>query len=391
MRFLFTFAGGSGHFEPLVPLARAATAAGHTVAITGQAAMLPAITAAGFTALATAGATLSSTPARQPLLTVDRAREERDLRDGFAGRLARTRAAALLALCGTWQPDLIVCDEVDFGAMIAAERLGLPYATVLVIAAGSFVRTAVVSAVLNEIRAEYDLPPDPDLVMLRRYLVIAPFPPSYRDPAFPLPATAHAMRPSWLATPALPSAPPWAVALPAAPTIYFTLGTVFNVESGDLFERVLAGLRELPVNVIATVGRELDPAIFGPQPPHLQLVRFLPQTEVLPHCAAVICHGGSGSVMGALAHGLPLVLLPMGADQPDNADRCVALGVARQLDALAVTPAAVREAVTTVLTDATYRQRAQQLQAEIAGLPPVAQLLPLLETLAHRLTLSINV
>lgn len=265
MRFLFTFAGGSGHFEPLAPLARAALAAGHTVAFAGQAAMLAAIEAAGFLAFATAGATLSATPVRQPLLKVDRTREERDLRDGFATRLAHTRADALLTLGGTWQPDLLVCDEVDFGAMIAAERLGVPYATVLVIAAGSFVRKEVVGFALNELRAEYGLPPDPELIMLSRYLVLSPFPPSYRDPAFPLPATAHAMRPPLVSAPLAVNRPPWPVALPAAPTIYFTLGTVFNVESGDLFERVLAGLRELPVNVVATVGRELDPASFGPR------------------------------------------------------------------------------------------------------------------------------
>lgn len=386
MRFLFTFAGGNGHFEPLVPLARAALAAGHTVAFAGQAAMLTAMEAAGFTAFATAGATLDATPARQPLLKVDRAREERDLREGFATRLARTRADALLTLCDTWQPDLIVCDEVDFGAMLAAERLDVPYATVLVIAAGSFVRQAVIGPALHALRAHYHLPPDPDLTMLRRHLVISPFPPSYRDPAFPLPANTQAMRPPLRRMAS--SAPAWPVTRPLAPTLYFTLGTVFNVESGDLFERVLMGLRDLPVNVIATVGRELDPAIFGPQPPHIHLARFLPQADVLPHCALVISHGGSGSVMGALAHGLPMVLIPMGADQPDNADRCVALGVARQLDAVTVTAEELHEAITNLLTVATYRQRAQQLQAEIAALPEPAHLLPLLEALAQKLTLS---
>lgn len=92
-----------------------------------------------------------------------------------------------------------VCEEVDFGAMIVAERLTLPHATVLVIAAGSFIRPAAVAEPLNEVRAEHDLPPDPDLAMLSRYLVLSPFPPSYRDPAFPLPATAHSIRPTLVA------------------------------------------------------------------------------------------------------------------------------------------------------------------------------------------------
>ena len=53
------------------------------------------------------------------------------------------------ALCADWRPDLVVCDEIDFGSMIAAERLGLPYASVLVIAAGSFVRRELVGEALN--------------------------------------------------------------------------------------------------------------------------------------------------------------------------------------------------------------------------------------------------
>lgn len=381
MRILFTFAGGNGHFQPLAPIAHAAVAAGHTVAFAGQAAMQPAIEAAGFTAFATGGTTLGATAERLPLLKVDRAREESDLREGFAKRFARERASALLTLCATWQPDLIVCDEIDFGAMIAAEKLGLPYASVLVIAAGSFVRKDVVGDALNMVRAELGLPPDPDLTMLSRYLVLSPFPPSYRDPAFPLPATAQALRPLSLSAAPRQDAPPWPVHLPAAPLVYFTLGTVFNVESGDLFERVLAGLRALPVNIIATVGRELDPALFGPQPPHIQLARYIPQADLLPHCAAVISHGGSGSVMGALAHGLPMVLLPMGADQPLNAERCVALGVAVALDAVEATPESLQMAVTTVLTATTYRQNAARLRDEIAGLPEPTYALQLLERL----------
>lgn len=381
MRILFTFAGGSGHFEPLRPIARAAAAAGHTIAFAAQPALVPVVKAAGFATFSTAGSTFSSEPQRLPLLPVDLEREQRALREGFARRLARQRADALLATCEEWRPDLLVCDETDFGAMVAAERLGLPYASVLVIAAGSFVRKEVVGEALAELRAAHGLPPDPELTMLSRYQVLSPFPPSYRDPAFPLPATAYSIRPL-TPTPA-PAQPalPRPLALPDAPTIYFTLGTVFNVESGDLFERVLAGLATLPINAIVTVGRELDPAIFEPQPPNIQILRYIPLETTLPHCAAVISHGGSGSVIGALAHGLPMVLLPMGADQPQNAGRCAELGVAQVLDVVVATPDDVREALMRVLDDPSYRQRAERLRDEISSLPPPEQAVPLLERL----------
>jgi UDP:flavonoid glycosyltransferase YjiC (YdhE family) len=102
----------------------------------------------------------------------------------------------------------------------------------------------------------------------------------------------------------------------------------------------------------------------------------------LPHCALVVSHGGPGSVIGALAHGLPMVLIPLGADQPYNAARCAELRVARVLDAVEATPETVREAVATVLADSTYRRNAERLRDEIAALPGPAHAVVLLERLA---------
>ncbi len=380
MRILFTFVGGSGHGEPLIPIARAAHVAGHTVAFGCQPTMIPMVQSAGFAGFATSGNTFG-TPNRLPLLALDAEREDRALRVGFAGRIARDRAAKILALCATWHPDLIVCDEIDFGGMIAAEKLGIPYATVLVIATGSFVRD-VVAEPLNQLRAAHGLPPDPALAMLRRYLVLSPGPPSYRDPAFPLPPTAHAIRPVALEPPVGNLIPPWLANLDGAPTAYFSLGTVFNVESGDLFGRVLSGLRDLPINVIVTVGREIDPEELDPQPANVHIERYIPQASLLPHCQLAVLHGGSGSVIGALAHGLPMVLLPIGADQPLNAARCDALGVAKVLDAMTATPEMVGEAASAVLAGSAYRRNAERLRDEMANLPGPDHAVSLLERLA---------
>jgi UDP:flavonoid glycosyltransferase YjiC (YdhE family) len=310
-------------------------------------------------------------PTRIPLRALDLEKEDRDMREGFARRLARARAADVAELCADWQPDLVVCDETDFGSMIAAERLGLPYASVLVIAAGSFVRRELVGEPLNEVRAEHGLPPDPELVMLSRYLVLSPFPPSYRDPDFPLPATAFSFRPARVEQ----------LMSEGTQSVYFTLGTVFNLESGDLFTRVLAGLAALPIEVVATVGSQIDPKELGPLPDNIHVERFIDQSLVLPRSGAVVSHGGSGTVAGALAHGLPQVLLPMGADQPLNAARCEELGVARVLDALTATPAAITEAVSEVLADPSYRSAAQRLRDELAALPGPADAVAQLERL----------
>ena len=380
MRILFTFVAGHGHFEPLVPIARAARAAGHSVAFGCGSSMVSTVKAADFSVFVL-GAGESSAPERIPLRPLDSEREDRDLRDRFARRAAQSRVPRTLALCTEWKPDILVCDETDFGAVVAAERLGLPYATVLVTAAGSFVRTEVVGEALNELRAEHALPPDPELQMLSRYLVLSPFPRSYRDPGHPLPLTAHSFRPSMLELPE-DSAPAWSSALPGAPTVYFTLGTIFNMESGDLLARVLTGLRELPINLVATVGHHIDPAEFSPQPANVHIERYIPQSSVLPFCDLMISHGGSGSVIGALAHGLPSVLIPIGADQPLNARRCASLGVARVLDAVAATPESVRAAVAIVLEDPAYRRNAERLRDEIGALPDLTHAVGLLERLA---------
>jgi UDP:flavonoid glycosyltransferase YjiC (YdhE family) len=377
MRILFTFIGGNGHFVPLISVARAAIDRGHTVAFGCGPLMAPTVAAAGFIALPV-GAAAASPPGRQPLRPLDQAREDQEFRDHFARHGARYRVPYLNALCREWQPDLLVCDETDFGAMIIAEHLGLPFATVLVMAAGSFVRAEVVGEALNELRAEQGLPPDPHLEMLSRYLALSPFPPGFRDPAYPLPPTGHSFRPTPIED-TEEAAPVWLATLPSQPTVYFTLGTIFNLESGDLFTRVLTGVGELPINLIVTVGPFLDPAELGPQPANVIVEQYIPQDLILPHCQLIISHGGSGSVSGALWHGRPSLLIPMGADQPLNAARCRQLGLAWVLDPITATPDSIRAAVVDLLHNPGYQQAAAKMRDEFAALPDPAHAVRLLE------------
>lgn len=396
MRVLLTFAGGRGHAVPLLPLARSLRAAGHVVGRNGRAAVVAELHEFGEPLPDPDDAGPEPT-AIAPLLAPDLAREEAVLRHGFAGAVARRRAASVRALCERWAPDLIVRDELDFGVLVAAESLGLPHVTVLVSASGAFVRPQLVAAPLDMLRAAHGLPPDPELAEPARHLVLSPCPPRFRDPAFPLPATALAFRAQAGGDPAgegverlgegpaidtREGEPPWPDALPGAPTVYATLGTIFNAESGDLFARLLEGLRALPLNAVVTVGRGLDPRAFGPQPPHVRVERHLPQVRVLARCDLVVSHGGSGTVVDALAAGLPSVLLPLGADQLLNAARCEALGVGVPLDPVRVTPQAIAAAVTRVLDDRAMAAAARGFAREIAALPGPDACVPALERIA---------
>jgi UDP:flavonoid glycosyltransferase YjiC (YdhE family) len=339
MRILFTFVGGAGHFVPLVPVARAAAAAGHAVAFTCAAGMVPVVERHGFAAQPTDPEDPGAPPERRPLQPVDRRREVEQLRQRFASGFPEERAARIADRCAELRPDVLVCDEVDFGCPIAAGRLGLPCAMVHVCADGFIPADLAITGAVE----------------------LSPFPASLRQGAVQRFRAHDAARAD-------------------GDAVYFTLGTIFSNECGDLFTRVLDGVAPLAAEVIVSVGPYVDPDELGPQPSNVRVERHVDQAEVLPRCRAVISHGGSGSVLAALAHGLPSLLLPVGADQPWNADRCEELGVARVLDVVAATPADVREAVAGL--DA-LRTAAEGLREEIARLPGPEQVVGVLEAYAR--------
>jgi UDP:flavonoid glycosyltransferase YjiC (YdhE family) len=375
VRMLFTFIGGSGHLRPLLPFARAAQAAGHTIAVAGTGSLQDEIIAAGFAALPTSEPRPRAAESQlEPLSAPDPEREERTMREAFAGRGARRHAEVVGRIAREWKPDVIVRDEVDFGTAIAAETLRIPCATVMVLLAGGLIRPDVVAEPLDTLRAEYGLAPDPELATLQRDLLIMPAPPILRGPRYPLPGETFWCRPDGVA--------PEASGGGARPTVYFTLGT-FDAHR-ELFDRILTGARDLPVNLVVTVSRRLDPASFGPQPGHIRIESFIPQEQILPSCDLVIAHGGSGTLIGSLAHGLPSLLMPLGADQPHNCRRCVELGTARELDPMTFTAQEAADAImdmTIGSAGAAYRAAARRVRADIIALPGPEQAVALLERL----------
>jgi UDP:flavonoid glycosyltransferase YjiC (YdhE family) len=388
LRFLFAFVGGRGHLDPLLPMARAAQSRDHTVAFTCSRSMVETVRREGFETVADPAvaepiAIPIAAPAEPgPLLRVDRTREERDLREKFAGEGARTEAARVLRTAPVWRADVVVCDEVDLGAVIGAERLGLPCATLVVLPAGGMLRPDVVAATLDDVRAEHGLPSDPDMALARGGLVIDPARPGYRDPRDPLPGSTVRIaltRPRAGAATLLP----WEAVRPDGPAVYVTLGTVFPGESGDLLARLLAAFDDHPGDVLLTVGSEIDPASYGPVSRHIHVERFVAQARVLPNVAVVVSHGGSGTVLGALAHGRPMVLLPIGADQPWNGDRCVAIGVARVLDSTLATAADIRMAVRDVLADPALKAAAETACGAMLAMPPPAAAVDAIENLVN--------
>jgi UDP:flavonoid glycosyltransferase YjiC (YdhE family) len=155
------------------------------------------------------------------------------------------------------------------------------------------------------------------------------------------------------------------------PLVYVTLGTAFaNV---DIFRVALAGLAAEPVEVLVTVGADQDPAALAPVPANARVERFIPQADLLPRCSAVVHHGGSGTMFGSLAHGLPQVVVPQGADNFINGALIARAGAGLTVGPGEVAPESLRVAVRSVLGEPSYAIAARRIAAEIVALPSPAE------------------
>ena len=122
---------------------------------------------------------------------------------------------------------------------------------------------------------------------------------------------------------------------------------------------------------MSTVGSHADPQELGPLPANVHATRWVPQADVLPHASVMVCHGGSGTMRGGLAAGVPLVILPLFADQPHNARRVAELGAGIALDGGPSAIPWLAESVRQVRADPAYRAAAAEIAEDAWSLPPV--------------------
>ena len=154
---------------------------------------------------------------------------------------------------------------------------------------------------------------------------------------------------------------PWPEQSPD-PLIVVSLGSTYQRQE-KAFAAIVEALGKLPVRGLAMLG-ELDPPA-ARCPPNVTLVRSAPHAAVLPLASAVLCHGGHGTVMKALAHGLPVVVLPFGRDQKDNGARIEAAGAGLALSP-GSGPARIAAAIRRVLEEPGFGEGARRLAAVVA-------------------------
>jgi MGT family glycosyltransferase len=179
----------------------------------------------------------------------------------------------------------------------------------------------------------------------------APLPPSVRF-------TGHMAPPASTQT----WASPWDDA-DTRPLVVVSLSTTF-MDQRPLAGRILQAVGELPVRVLFTLGPALR--LDGlPVPDNVVTAGFVPHGAVMPHAAATVTHGGLGTIAAALRSGVPLVCVPSGRDQRDNAVRVVEAKAGVRLSSRA-RPRALRAAIARVLADPELRAGARRMQAEFS-------------------------
>jgi UDP:flavonoid glycosyltransferase YjiC (YdhE family) len=377
IRILFGCNPALGHWYPLAPLALAARDAGHDVRVASGEGLRAAVEHAGLRLEAMGPADLVSVIER-----VDR-RPIEVWKRVFSDRIAEPLARGVLELAEQWRPDLVIHEDSELGTWIAADRLGIPHVVLQATAWRPVIYRASIEP-QNRIRSSLGLPVDPRLDGLFRHRFLATRPPSLHEADSPYPPTAAPLRPVAFDRSAGESLPSWLHAPDGAsrrrPRVVVTFGTAF-AGGHDVIARILDGLGREPIDVIYTLGPSGDPGLLKRLPANVRAERYVPMSLLLPRCDALVFHGGSGTMLAALGAGLPLVIVPVGADQHDNARVCVAAGAARQLKSAEVTPESIVEAVGDVLEDRRYRERALGIRGEIESMPTPAATLTSLEEL----------
>lgn len=384
MRILCTCVPGYGHFHPMVPLSQALQAAGHEVAFATEARFCGRVERAGFPVFPAGlgpGIVFQRTLALPGAPGLGPGDAWRFGAQMFAAVAAPAKVPDLLAAIEAWRPRLVVSDVTDFAGPVAAASAGIPHAAHSLGPAFPLDLHRLAGELAAPLWQEHGLVPQPlGGMFTTAYLDISP--PSLQAADLAEVAGAlHPLRPVPFDAVAGETLPGWVDELAPQPTVYVTLGTLDN-DAPDVFRAVLHGLREEPLNVIVTVGPNGDPEELGTQPANVRVERYVPQSLLLPRCDVVVAHGGSGTTLAALARGLPLLLLPQGANQFSNAERCAGLGVGIRLLPGEVAPGAVHGAVRALLDQPHYRERAGDVAGEIERMPAPHAVVPLLEALA---------
>jgi UDP:flavonoid glycosyltransferase YjiC (YdhE family) len=366
MRVLVVSAPLQGHLLPLIPLAAACRDAGHDVLLASGGDVLE-IDTAGLPAQDIAphfsfGRTATRVLLRHPII----GRRELAGRAGvtFVGRLFGAANASfadeVIALAERARPDLIVHEPLAAIGAVAAGRIGVP----------SVLQENLLFAAPELLAAVAASPPIQKMTVPAAELAITISPPSVVGPRpgrqmRPVPFSGGGEVPEWLLT------------TPERGRIIVTHSTVPGPGSGDPTAAVVAAATRLDAEIVLV--RPSEKLRLDGLPPNVRVVGRVPLDRVLPHAAAVVHHGGAGSVLGALAAGVPQLVCPGPGDRRHNAALVARRGAGLAVEAKSITAATLIR----LISDAALVTAAREVRDEIAAMPPPADLVPELEALVR--------
>jgi MGT family glycosyltransferase len=416
--FLLVLWEGGGNVPPQLALARRLVERGHRVRVLAPRVLRSRIEAAGCVYVplhevpehdssSPAGDLLKDWEARIPLSAATR------VRDRLIFGTALAYSHDVTAAIEEERPDVVLSDYLLLGAYVAAERAGVPLAalvhTVYPLPAPGMppygmgvqpargvpgrLRDALFAQVfrrfynarlsdLNRVRAASGLPALATVFeqfwRADRLLILTS--PAFDFPATSLPSNVRYVGPqlddpAWLTPWELPAS----LADDGRPLVLVSLSTTYQGQA-DVARRIVAALENLPVRGLVTLGPALHPADI-PLPPNVAAEQYAPHVLVCPHADLVVTHGGHGTVITALNFGVPMVCLPMGRDQADNAARVMWRGAGLR-GASTANIETLRRAISRALEEPRFRAGARQVAEGIASHGGANQAIEEVEALA---------
>jgi UDP:flavonoid glycosyltransferase YjiC (YdhE family) len=363
MRVLLTASPMVGHVLPLVPLALAFRGAGHEV--------LMATAAEGVDAARKAGLAVRDVA---PGLKVERVllgamlRRPRLMRRELAGvggtdvvgylfaPLTERLAEGTVGLADDWRPDLVLHEGLAPVGALAAARRGVPSVLVDALLFDGRKLFSAVTRHLGGLVARYGiggLPEPVDAVVTAPPSVVGE---RRGRPMRYVPATGHGDVPERLTRAG------------QRPVILVTRSTVADPRPDRMMTRVVAAAAGEDVDVVLV--RPDRSVARRPLPPNVTTTDWLPFADVLPHVAGIVHHGGAGTLMAALAAGLPQVVVPGAGDRTVHARLVAARGAGLAVPQDEIDP----QTLLRLVSDPALRQASQEVAAEIAAMPAPADL-----------------
>ena len=367
MKLLFSTRPAYGHVYPLMPLAEAARAAGHEVVFATCGEFVPKLERLGYRT-ETVGISiddgLEQLLASGATLAGEEGRTDLDMAGGlFVSIVGRRTAADLVPVLDRVRPDVVIYEQYDFGAAVAAAAWGIEAICHSISPQLPLpVRELVGGPRVDRLWAVHGITEAPlDVFVGDTYLDI--FPSAMQEPSFASDPTRIPMQPIPWAEPGF-DVPAW-VTLSERPVIYLTLGTV--VATDEVLQPAIDGLAPLDAEVLVTLGSAPGDAL-GAVPANVHIETFVDQSRLMPYVDLVVHHGGSGTILAALVNGVPQVLTPKGADQFLNGDLIANAGLAEVLSPSEASADAIAVAAKRALTEPN-RSAIDAARDEIAAMP----------------------